>query len=189
MIPAMEARGYPRSFWAGVTAAAGTLGIIVPPSVVFILYGVLTGTSIGGLFVAGIIPGAALGLSFMVAAYVVGRREGFPRSDRPFSTAAFLRDLVAAAPALLMPVVVLGVIIGGITTATEAAAVSVIYAFLVGVFVYRELPWRGRFPPPGGAGPPTRAIMVILGGARPLPRGPPLWEAAVALPPLLAAAP
>jgi tripartite ATP-independent transporter DctM subunit len=167
MIPAMEARGYPRSFSAAVTAAAGTLGIIVPPSVVFILYGVLTSTSIGGLFVAGIIPGAALALSFMVAAYVVGRREGFPRADQPFSAGAFLRDLVAAAPALLMPVVVLGVIIGGITTATEAAAVSVIYAFLVGVFVYRELPWRELFPAAVETVTTTGSIMMIMAVATP----------------------
>src|SRR5260221_11247676 len=113
MIPAMEARGYPRSFSAAVTAAAGTLGIIVPPSVVFILYGVLTGTSIGGLFVAGIISGAALGLSFMLAAYVVGRREGFPRSDPPFSAAAFIGDLLPAAPALQNPGGGFGVFMGG----------------------------------------------------------------------------
>src|SRR5262249_9739002 len=162
MIPAMETRGYPRSFSAAVTAAAGTLGIIMPPSVVFILYGVLTGTSIGNLFVASIIPGTALALSFMVAAYVVGRREGFPRTDQAFSESAFLRDLLAAAPTLLMPVVMLGVIIDGVTTATEAAAVSVIYAFLVSVFVYREMPWRELYPAAVETVTTTRSIMMIM---------------------------
>jgi tripartite ATP-independent transporter DctM subunit len=128
---------------------------------------VLTGTSIGGLFVAGIVPGAALALSFMVAAYVVGRREGFPRSDAPFSAASFARDLVAAAPALLMPVVVLGVIIGGITTATEAAAISVIYAFLVGLFVYRELPLSALYPAAVETIATTGSIMMIMAVATP----------------------
>src|SRR5260221_14691608 len=98
MIPAMEARGYPRSFSAAVTAASGTLGIIVPPSVVFILYGVLTGTSIGGLFVAGIVPGAALALSFMAAAHVVGRRGGVPRPAEPVSARRVSRGLLRAPP-------------------------------------------------------------------------------------------
>jgi tripartite ATP-independent transporter DctM subunit len=167
MIPAMEQRGYPRDFSAAVTAASGTLGIIVPPSVVFILYGVLTGTSIGGLFVAGVIPGAVLAISFMAAAYVVGRRNGFPRLEGRFSPAAFLRDLIGALPALLMPLVVLGAIIGGIATATEAAAISVIYAFAVGALVYRELPLRALYPAAVETVSTTGSIMMIMAVATP----------------------
>jgi TRAP-type transport system large permease protein len=167
MIPAMEQRGYPRDFSAAVTAASGTLGIIVPPSVVFILYGVLTGTSIGGLFVAGVIPGAVLAISFMAAAYVVGRRNGFPRLEGRFSPAAFLRDLVSALPALLMPLVVLGAIIGGIATATEAAAISVIYALAVGALVYRELPLSALYPAAVETVSTTGSIMMIMAVATP----------------------
>src|SRR5262249_56185124 len=104
-------------------------------------------------------------------------------ADRAFSASAFLRDLVAAAPALLMPVVVLGVIIGGITTATEAAAVSVIYAFLVGVFVYRELPWRELYPAAVETVTTTGSIMMIMAGAAPFPLGLPDAQGAPHAPP------
>ncbi|MBA1183407.1 TRAP transporter large permease [Pseudomonas psychrotolerans] len=167
MIPAMEERGYPRAFAAAVTAASGTLGIIVPPSVILILYGVLTNTSIGGLFVAGLIPGVLLALTFMVTAYVVGVRESFPKVDERLPLRELLRDLGYALPALLMPVLVLGAIVSGFATATEAAAVSVLYALAAGALVYRELRWRDLLPAIHEAVVTTGSVMIIMAVAMP----------------------
>ncbi|WP_247618034.1 TRAP transporter large permease subunit, partial [Pseudomonas syringae] len=99
----------------------GTLGIIVPPSVILIMFGVLTNTSIGGLFMAGVIPGLMLAAVFMMTAYIVGVREGFPKAEGKMDWGLFLRDTGGALPALLMPFMVLGSIVTGFATATEAA--------------------------------------------------------------------
>ncbi|MFC4299608.1 TRAP transporter large permease [Castellaniella hirudinis] len=167
MIPAMEARGYGRAFAAAVTAASGTLGIIVPPSVVLILYGVLTNTSIGGLFVAGVVPGVLLAASFMVTAYIVGVREKFPRLERPLQARQLRIDLVYALPALLMPVLVLASIVLGYATTTEAAALSVLYAWVAGALIYRELSWRDLVPAMIEAVVTTGAVMIIMAVATP----------------------
>ncbi|MCQ2005373.1 TRAP transporter large permease [Rhizobium sp. NRK18] len=142
MIPAMESQGYPRSYAAAITAASGTLGIIVPPSVIFILYGVLTNTSIGGLFLAGVVPGTLIAVAFMVTSWIVAKRAGYGGHKSQLSMRAFLTDLVKALPALAMPIFILGTILSGLATATEAAALSVVYALVVGGFIYRELTWK-----------------------------------------------
>ena len=139
MIPAMEEHGYPRAFAAAITAASGTLGIIVPPSVIFILYGVLTNTSIGGLFLAGVIPGLLIAVLFMVAAGLASTRRGYSGVASKRTLRDFGRDLLAALPALGMPVFILGAILSGFATATEAAALSVVYALVAGLLIYREL--------------------------------------------------
>lgn len=167
MIPVMESRGYPRDFCAAVTAASGTLGIIVPPSVILLLYGVLTNTSIGGLFVAGIIPGCMLALVFMLTAYYIGVRERFPRLEGKFELAPFLRDLGRALPAMFMPVFVLGAIVTGFVTATEAAGLSVVYALLVGGIWYRELKWRDLVPAIIESVAITGSVMIIMAVAVP----------------------
>ena len=182
MIPAMEARGYPRDFSAAVTAASGTLGIIVPPSVIMILYGVITNTSIGGLFVAGILPGLLVAASFMVVAYVVGVRQGFPRLDRRPTLHEFAGNVAGALPALLMPALILGAIVGGFATATEAAALALIYALLVGAVVYRELPLEALFGIARGALSTTGAIMMVMAVATPF-----AWILTVERVPMLAA--
>ncbi|MGE0545151.1 MAG: TRAP transporter large permease, partial [Dehalococcoidia bacterium] len=130
MIPAMSERGYPKAYAAAVTAASGTLGIIIPPSVIMIMYGVVTGTSIGGLFVAGIVPGILVAVVFMATAGIIGVRNGFPKSAHQFSVRRLVRNTVLAAPAILMPVVVLGSILTGFATVTEAAFVGVVWATL-----------------------------------------------------------
>jgi TRAP-type transport system large permease protein len=182
MIPAMEERGYPRDFAAAVTAASGTLGIIVPPSIVMILYGVLTSTSIGGLFVAGIIPGLFICISFMVTSYIVGRRNGFPKVDHRRPAAEVSLDFLKALPALIMPALVLGSIIGGFATATEAAALAVVYAFLVGFGIYRELPVGALWGVAAETVSTTGATMMIMALATPF-----AWILTVEQVPMLAA--
>lgn len=162
MIPVMEARGYPRAFAAAVTAASGTLGIIVPPSVILIMYGVLTNTSIGGLFMAGVLPGVMLAATFMITAYLIGLKERFPKSEEPFVLRDLLRDLWGASPALLMPIMVLGSIASGFATATEAASLSVLYALFVGTVVYRQLSWRDLFPAMTESVIITGSVMIIM---------------------------
>ncbi|WP_297845110.1 TRAP transporter large permease [Pseudomonas sp.] len=167
MIPVMEARGYPRAFAAAVTAASGTLGIIVPPSVILIMYGVLTNTSIGGLFMAGVLPGVMLAATFMITAYLIGLKERFPKSEEPFVLRDLLRDLWGASPALLMPIMVLGSIASGFATATEAASLSVLYALFVGTVVYRQLSWRDLFPAMTESVIITGSVMIIMAVAMP----------------------
>jgi len=139
LIPGMTRKGFPLGFSAAVTAASSTMGPIIPPSILMLIMGVSTGISIGGLFAAGIIPGILMGLSMMVYSYIVAVRRNFPREEFPFSLKLLWKEFCAAGPALLAPVIILGGILGGIFTPTEAAAVAVLYAFILGQFVYREL--------------------------------------------------
>jgi tripartite ATP-independent transporter DctM subunit len=162
MIPAMTERGYPRDFSAAVTAAAGTLGIVLPPSVVMIMYGVLTDTSIGGLFAAGVIPGLMLAVTFMLTAWWVAMRESFPKSDHPFRLHTLGRHFMRALPALLMPVGVLGTMLTGLATTTEAACVAVFWALFVGGVLYREITWDGLWRVGVETVRMTGAIMIIM---------------------------
>jgi len=142
LIPEMEKQKYPRPFSAATTAASGELGVIIPPSVAMVIYGVITGTSITSLFIAGILPGLMIACSLMAGAILMswlggyGSRETFVPVPWAMNVGrAFRRALLS----LLMPVIILGGIFGGIFTATEAAVVAVAYALILGVAVYREI--------------------------------------------------
>jgi len=140
-IAGMVRSGYTREFAAGVICNAGTLGILIPPSIVMVVYAAATETSVGKLFMAGVIPGIVLGLMLMAAIYVRARVLKLPRQPR-----ASLREVVTAGRdslwGLLLLVIILGGIYGGIFTPTEAAGVAAIYAFFVAVFVYRDIGLR-----------------------------------------------
>ena len=138
LIPGMTKEGYDVDFSAAVTASASTMGPIIPPSILMVIYGVTTGVSIGALFAAGFIPGVLIGFSLMAVAYVISRRRNYPKLARR-SFPEFIIAFRKAIFALLAPVIILGGILLGIFTPTEAAAVAVAYAFFVGVFVFREL--------------------------------------------------
>src|SRR3954470_3642085 len=141
VIGGMVKAGYPKNFAAGVICNAGTLGILIPPSIVMVVYGAATETSVGKLFMAGVVPGIALGLLLIPAIYALARPRALPRQPR-----ASWREVVVAARdsmwGLMLVVIILGGIYGGIFTPTEAAAGSAVYAFLVAVFVYRDIGWR-----------------------------------------------
>ncbi|NGM88250.1 TRAP transporter large permease subunit [Parapusillimonas sp. SGNA-6] len=138
VIAGMVRAGYPQSFAAGVICNAGTLGILIPPSIVMVVYGAATETSVGKLFMAGVVPGLLLGFLLMLAIYIVARVKDMPRQPR----ASIHEVLVAGRDSiwgLLLIVIILGGIYGGIFTPTEAAAVSAVYAFFVAVFIYRDI--------------------------------------------------
>lgn len=138
MLPAMMKAGYPKRFAVGVVTTSGSLGILIPPSIVMIIYAVSTSTSAGKLFVAGVVPGILLALVLMAVTFVTAKRKGFPTLPR-----AGLREVWTAFReafwGLLLVVVVMGGIYGGLMTPTEAAAVSAVYAFVAAVFIYRDL--------------------------------------------------
>jgi len=138
LIPSMVRRGYDTPFATAVQATAGTLGVMIPPSIPMIIYGVLTGVSIGALFMGGILPGFLVGGSLMLVAWIISRKRGY-KGDEKASFARIAATFKDAFFALLMPVIILGGIYGGVFTPTEAAVVAVVYGFLIGFFVYHEL--------------------------------------------------
>ena len=138
MVPEMIRKGYPPSYAAAIAAAGGTLGVIIPPSIPMITFGVVAGVSIGDLFLAGFGPGILIALSLSIVTVFQSSRMQIPlEPKRTFSN--FLSALKESALAIIMPVIILGGIYGGVFTPTEAGAVAVIYSFIVSVFVYREL--------------------------------------------------
>ncbi len=136
-IKAMVDDGYDVEFSAGLSAASSTIGPVIPPSIPFVIYGWLTGVSVGKLFLAGLIPGVAMGLCMMFAVAILARKKNFPRHPR-VSSREFFRSTVDAIFALICPVIIIGGIVGGFFTPTEAAAVAAFYSIIIVVFVYRE---------------------------------------------------
>lgn len=164
MIPALVRHGYPVGFAAALQATAAELGVVIPPSIPMILYGVTTQTSIPELFIAGFGPGLLIGGALIATVLVWCRLKGWGKQDGegrlPFGAA-----LRQAGWALLMPVVVLGGIYGGITTPTEASVIAVAYAILVGMFVHREIGWRDLYPIFRRSVVSSATIMFIIAAA------------------------
>lgn len=138
ILPAMVAEGYPKRFGAGVITTSGALGILVPPSIILVLYGVSTNSSIGNLFLAGVMPGIVLSAMLASVTFVIAKRRGYPRMPKA-SWAERLRAFRESAWGLFLVVMVIGGIYAGIFTPTEAAATAAVYAFVIAVFVYRDL--------------------------------------------------
>lgn len=138
MIPAMEKDGYPPEFTVGLNASAACIGPIIPPSLVMVVYGAITGLSIGKMFVGGFIPGLAIGIGLMILVAFYARKHNWPRGKK--STifeiiSAFRRAFLA----LLAPVIILGGIITGVMTATEAGVIAAVYALIISMFIYKEI--------------------------------------------------
>jgi C4-dicarboxylate transporter, DctM subunit len=165
MIDEMEKKGYKREFAAGTVAAAGTVGIVIPPSITMVVYGVVAGVSIGELFVGGFLPGILMGLSMCAVAYFISKKNGW-KGEGKFSvkrTAVSFKDSFFA---LLTPVIIIGGIYSGVFTPTEAAAVAAVYGLVVGMFIYKELKLKDL---PGlvfNAVIGTVIIMFIVGAAK-----------------------
>jgi len=163
-IEAMTQYGYDRDFSAGITAASATIGPVIPPSIIFIIYGVLAEVSIGALFLAGFIPGVLMGLSLMVRIYLIAGKKNYPVSPRP-PFREVLNSFKGAFFPLLTPVIIIGGILAGVFTPTEAAVVAVVYALILGAFVYRELTFRSLWQTIHKVAIQTAAIMIITATA------------------------
>ena len=148
MVPEMRKRGYDDGFSASIAAAAGTIGVIIPPSVPFVIYGVATGTSITDLFKAGIIPGLGMGAALMIACYFLCKKHGFQvskKGERKLDLRHVWLSFKDAFWAILSPVIILGGIYSGYFTPTEAAVVAALYTMILGFFVYKELTLKSFF--------------------------------------------
>src|SRR5699024_1052728 len=141
MIPSMRARNYGSGFAAAITASAGSIGVLIPPSIPFVMYGVVGTVSIGSMFLAGIIPGIILGISLMIVSLIIAKKNDYLGTGEVPSLKDVLKALNEAKLALLIPVIILGGIYAGLFSPTESAAVASIYALFIGVFVYKELSW------------------------------------------------
>ena len=164
LIPAMTNSGYDRSTSAALMSTAGAIGIVIPPSITFVVYGSVTGTSIGSLFISGIVPGIIIGIFIYYTMVLSSRGRTIvpaPKASGKERWAAF-KDSVGG---LLMPVIILGGIYGGIFTPTEAAAVSAIYGFIVGIFFYKTLRWKEIMKILRQSVSQTAVVMFIIGCA------------------------
>jgi tripartite ATP-independent transporter DctM subunit len=141
LIPAMKKEGYDAPFSVAITACSSVMGVIIPPSILMIVWGGVISVSIGGLFLAGVVPGLLIALSLMSTVLILARRRGYPVYARA-TVGEFFRALIRAVVPLLMPAIIVGGIVGGFFTATEASVVAVLYALLLGIAVYRTLEIR-----------------------------------------------
>lgn len=139
LIPAMSEAGYSTPFSAAVTAASSVIGPIIPPSIIMVLYGSIMGVSIAGLFAAGVVPGLLFGLALMIPAGIISKKRDYPIGDKRATLGEIWASFKESFLALIMPILILGGILGGVFTPTEAAAVAVFYACLVGFFVFKTL--------------------------------------------------
>lgn len=141
MIPGMKKAGYPADFSAAVTAASSTVGPIIPPSVPMIIVGALSGISVGKMFLAGAVPGLLMGVAMMVTTYIIARRKNFPKQEWQ-GMGEIGRSFAGAFWALAMTALILYGLLSGIATPTETAIIASVYAMAVGLFIYKELPFR-----------------------------------------------
>lgn len=162
LIPWLKKLGYPAPFAAGTLAAAATIDILIPPSIPMIVYALVSGASIGALFVAGILPGLLMCGGFMLVCYIQGRRRNFPRITAPFVWSEFWVQLAQAGPALAMPVLIIIFLRFGIATPTEVSVMSTLYALVVSGLVYRDLNLQKLKQAAVEAGISTGVVLLII---------------------------
>jgi len=165
LIPAMEKQGYTRKFAAAITAASSVIGPIIPPSGIMIIYAYVMGESVAALFLAGIVPGVMVGVGLMLMIKLMADRYDFPVASRKYTWGERRQASLKAFFPLLTPVIILGGILGGIFTPTEAAAVAVGYAFLIGFFVLRTLSWKEVPEVLSNAGMTSAVVLLLVGAA------------------------
>ncbi|MEY8320661.1 TRAP transporter large permease [Lachnospiraceae bacterium 46-61] len=165
VVPTMLQKGYDRKFVLALIAAAGSIGVIIPPSIPMVVYSVTTNSSVSKLFLAGFVPGLLIGLVLIGYSYFFAVSHGYKGDEEPFSAKKALKEVKDSIWALLSPVIILGGIYGGIFTPTEAAAVSVIYSLIIGCLVYRELDLKQLMTVTKNACETTATILIVIGCA------------------------
>jgi tripartite ATP-independent transporter DctM subunit len=164
IIPAMKKEGYDADYTAAINATASTIGIIIPPSIPMILLGVVASVSIRDLFIGGAVPGLVTGLVLMSISTYIAYRRGYPKHER-VSFIDGLRLTFVCLPALFMPIAIVGGIVLGIFTPTEAAVIAVVYAMIVGFMIYRELTWRKTLQALYDTGLQTSVVLLVIATA------------------------
>jgi tripartite ATP-independent transporter DctM subunit len=164
LIPAMKEEGYSSEFSAGVTAASACIGPIIPPSIIMVIYGAITGISIGKLFMGGLIPGVMIGACQMAVVFIYAKKYNMPRGEK-HTIGQIAKTFREAVWAILAPMIILGGIVTGVTTATEAGVVACVYAFIIGFFVYREITVRQIPKILVDAAENTAVPVIIIAGA------------------------
>ncbi len=142
LIPTMVEKGFDVGFSAAVVASSSVIGPIIPPSIPFVVYGLITGVSVGGLFMAGMVPGIILAIGLMIVIYIISVKRGYPANSRRATFREIVDATIKATVPLMMPIIILGGIMAGIFTATEASAVAVVYSLIIGFIVYRNLDFK-----------------------------------------------
>lgn len=164
-VPEMERAGYPKDVSVAITAAGGLLAPIIPPSMMFIIFGVIAQLPIGDLFIAGIVPGVMMFTGFVLVVMYLGRKHSFPATP-PMALRERGRAVWNALPAALIPIVIVGTILGGIATPTEAAAIAAAAAAFIGLFIYREMTWRQILPAFVSAGKGSAVVLFLIAAAQ-----------------------
>lgn len=168
LIGSMDEAGFDRCYATAVTAASATIGSIIPPSILMVLYSSITGISVGKLFMAGVIPGILVGISQMCYAYYMARKNPAKYDGNvkaAFDCKRMLKAFFNALPALIMPGIIIGGILSGVFTATEAGAIAGLYGLLIGVFVYHEFTFKGAIKTIISAAKTSGMTMLIVSGA------------------------
>jgi tripartite ATP-independent transporter DctM subunit len=163
LIPAMEAKGYPPRVSAGITVASSTMGMIIPPSVPMIVYAMISGESVGKLFIAALVPGILIGLTQLVICYILSVKNGWHPKLEPFDMKHFKHTMLFGLPAILMPVVIVLFVTFGICTASESAGIAVLYSLFVGFVVYRQLTVKNVIAALKRTLMSSASIMLIIG--------------------------
>lgn len=163
LIPAMEKEGYPPDASAGITVASSTMGMIIPPSTPMIVYSMISGASVGALFMAGAVPGLLIGCVQLILVYIISAKKGWHPAYTKFNLHQAARSLLSGLPALIMPVFIIVCVSFGVCTASESAGVAVLYSILVGFFIYRELTWKAVWESLKKTLISSSSIMLIIG--------------------------
>lgn len=163
LIPAMEDQGYPPAVSAGITVASSTMGMIIPPSTPMIVYSMISGASVGALFMAGAVPGILIGLTQLILVFSISHNKHWHPKHEAFDSKVFSRAILSGIPALLMPLFIIFCVSFGICTASESAGIAVLYAMLIGFFVYRELTWKAVWNALKKTLISSSSIMLIIG--------------------------
>ena len=162
-IPAMEDAGYPRGVATGVTVASSTMGMIIPPSTPMIVYSMISGGSVGALFMAGAVPGILIGLTQLILVYILSEKNHWHPKKEKISGGEIRKKLLGGLPALLLPLFIIVCVSGGVCTASESAGVAVFYSLIVGFFIYKELTWKQVWEALKKSFISSSSIMIIIG--------------------------